>query len=96
MTNKLTMEVNGLQLRRTDEGWQYLSEGYATDPDTWCDATSTLGPFSGDGVNHLLDELASAKAREEELTDTLEHIRGKSSCSDAWDLIDEVLPNAGT
>lgn len=95
MTTEKILLLDNLQLRRSEEGWEYLSEGYGLDPDTWCDATSTLGPFSGDGVNNLLDELADARARVESLTDTLEHIRGKSSCSDAWDLIDEVLPAAG-
>lgn len=99
MSEKQTMEVNGLQLCRTGEGWQYLSEGLANDPDTWNDATSVLGPFGGAGVNLLLDELAAVKAaaaaREEELTDTLLAIRGKSSCSDAWDLIEEVVSCEG-
>lgn len=96
MSEQETMQVGSLELRKTDEGWEFLSEGQAGEPDRWCDATSVLGPFGGSGVNDLLDELAAIKARaaarETELVDVLEHIRGKSCCSDAWDLIDQVLP----
>ena len=96
MSEQVTMQIGSLELRKTDEGWLYLSEGTGNEPDTWCDATSVLGPFGGTGVNDLLDELAATKAsktaRESELEDVLEHIRGKSCCSDAWDLIDEVMP----
>lgn len=95
-TEQQTMTVGELQLRKTDEGWQYLSEGIGHEPDTWCDATSVLGPFGGSGVNDLLDEMAAVKAhaaaREEELTDVLQYIRGASSCSDVWDHIDKVIP----
>jgi len=87
-----TMKVGTLDLRRTAEGWQYQSEGAGNEPDQWCDATDTLGPFGRSGVNTLLDALSAAAAREEQLVDTLSHIRGKSSCCDAWDLIDEVVP----
>jgi hypothetical protein len=96
MTDQVTMQFGPLELRKTEEGWQYLSQGAGHEPGTWCDATSVLGPFGGSGVNDLLDELAATKfsktARESELEDVLEHIRGKSSCCDAWDLIDQVLP----
>lgn len=87
-----TLKIGELELRKTEEGWQFLSEGFGGDPDRWCDATSVLGPFGGSGVNDLLDELAAARARNEQLSGALEHIRGKSSCSDAWDLIDKVMP----
>lgn len=40
----------------------------------------------------LLDRLEASEAREIELVDTLKHIRGASSCCDAWDQIDEVVP----
>ncbi len=86
-----TMTLGELQLRKTEEGWQFLSEGLGNDPDRWCDATDVLGPFGGSGVNDLLDELAAARARNEQLSGVLQHIRGKSSCDDAWDLIDETL-----
>lgn len=61
MSQNETMQALSLNLRKTESGWQYLSEGVGTDPDTWCDATSALSPFSGSGVNSLLDELAAAK-----------------------------------
>lgn len=96
MSQQVTMQVGTLELRKTDEGWQYLSEGVGYEPDSWIDAASMWGPFGGSGLSKLLDELAAAKAsktdRETALEDVLEHIRGKSSCSDAWDLIDKVLP----
>lgn len=96
MSEQVTMQFGPLELRKTEEGWQYLSEGVGHEPDTWCDATSVLGPFGGSGVNDLLDELAATKAnaeaRESELVDVLQHIRGKSCCSDAWNAIDEVVP----
>lgn len=96
MTEKSTLHIGELKLRKGEEGWQYLSEGVGYEPDTWCDATSVLGPFGGSGLNDLLDELATTAARVGQLTDVLEHIRGKSSCSDAWDLIDEVIPDEPT
>jgi len=55
------MQVGTLELRKTDEGWQYLSEGVANEPDLWCDASDVLGPFGGSGVNDLLDELWAAR-----------------------------------
>lgn len=61
MSDRETMQVGSLELRKTVDGWQYLSEGVANDPDTWYDATSVLGPFGGSGVNDLLDELSAAK-----------------------------------
>lgn len=36
--------------------------------------------------------LRAASDRETELLDLISHIRGKSSCEDAWDDIDEVVP----
>jgi hypothetical protein len=96
MSEHTTMQFGTLELRRTEEGWQYLSEGVGHEPDAWHDAASVLGPFGGSGVNDLLDELAavkvSAAAREQELVEVLKHIRGKSNCCDAWDDIDEVVP----
>jgi len=61
MSQQETMQALSLNLRKTEDGWQYLSEGLGTDPDRWCDATNTLGPFTGSGLNSLLDELAAAK-----------------------------------
>lgn len=57
------MQVGSLELRKTDEGWQYLSEGVENEPDRWCDATDVLGPFGGSGVNDLLDELWTARVQ---------------------------------
>jgi hypothetical protein len=62
MTVIKTMQVGGLELRKTEDGWQYLSEGYQGDPDVWCPVQGHLGPFSGSGIEGLLDELAQAKA----------------------------------
>lgn len=56
-----TMQVGTLELRKTPEGWQYLSEGLNGDPDRWCNAASELGPFSNSGVTGLLDELLVAR-----------------------------------
>ena len=96
MSEQETMRVGSLELRRNQEGWQYLSEGVGGESDRWCDATSVPGPFGGSGVNDLLDELAAtiakAAARESELVDVLQHIRGASSCCDVWGHIDEVVP----
>lgn len=61
MTDNQTMKVGELELRKTDAGWQYLSEGICNDPDLWCDAKNVLGPFGGSGVESLLDELWAAK-----------------------------------
>lgn len=99
MANEQTLEINGLQLRRTEQGWQCLVEHLPGVPHTWCDATGVHGPFVGEGLHRLLDVLAStqaaAAAREEELTDVLLAIRGKSSCTDAWDMIEEVVACEG-
>jgi hypothetical protein len=92
MSEQVTMQVGHLALRKTDEGWQYLCEGLGPESDAWCDATSVLGPLGGSGVNDLLDELAATKANAAALVEVLQHIRGKSSCCDAWDHIDEVVP----
>lgn len=62
MDAQSNLQALTLDLRKTDDGWQYLSEGAGTEPDQWCDATSVLGPFGGTGVNALLDELALVKA----------------------------------
>jgi hypothetical protein len=67
-----TLQVGTLELRKTDEGWQYLSEGLHGEPDRWCDAATALGPFSNLGVSILLDELLGAR----ELTT----LRGESVC----------------
>lgn len=96
MSNNQTMQVGQHQMRKTEGGWQYLSQGVDGEPDRWCDATSDHGPFSGSGVTALLDELAATKAMatdESELVEVLKHIRGVSSCCDVWDYIDEVVPN---
>lgn len=61
MNESPTMQVGGLDLRKTDSGWQYLSEGVHNEPDRWCDATSALGPFSHSGIATLLDELHAAR-----------------------------------
>jgi len=55
---------------------------------------STLGGSTPDPATilALLDRLEAAEAREIELVETLKHIRGASSCCDAWDHIDEVVP----
>ena len=58
-----TMQVGGLELRKTADGWQHLSEGVQGEPDRWCEATSSLGPFSNAGVNKLLDELLAARTQ---------------------------------
>lgn len=55
------MQVGPLSLRKTPDGWQYLSEGLQGEPDRWCDAASVLGPFSNSGVTSLLDELQGAR-----------------------------------
>lgn len=60
MSDSTTLRVGSQELRKTAEGWQYLSEGVQGEPDRWCDATSSLGPFSNAGVNNLLDELLAA------------------------------------
>jgi hypothetical protein len=61
MSDYETMQVGEMKLRKAEEGWQHLSEGYGGEPDRWCDATDVLGPFGGSGVNDLLDELSVAK-----------------------------------
>lgn len=38
MSEQVTMQFGPLELRKTEEGWQYLSEGVGHEPDTWCDA----------------------------------------------------------
>lgn len=55
------MSIGELELRRTEEGWQYLTEGVGHEPDIWCDAINVLGPFGGSGVNDLLDEVHSLR-----------------------------------
>ena len=66
MSQIQTMQVGAVELRRTSEGWQYLSEGVGNDPDRWCDATSVLAPFGGSGVSTLLDELLAARQEAEQ------------------------------
>lgn len=66
MSDFQTMQVGPLELRKSAEGWEYLSEGVGNDPDNWCDATSVLGPFGGSGVNTLLDELLAARQQAEQ------------------------------
>lgn len=63
MSDSTTLQVGSLEMRKTAEGWQYLSEGVQGEPDRWCDATSSLGPFSNAGVNNLLDELLAARLK---------------------------------
>ncbi|NRC34124.1 hypothetical protein [Pseudomonas aeruginosa] len=98
MCEQITMQVGELELRRTEEGWEYLSQEADGQPGEWSDATSVLGPFGGSGVNDLLDELAAVKAskstREAELEKALWVMRGKSSCRESWDLIDKLVPEA--
>nr|WP_176451499.1 hypothetical protein [Pseudomonas putida] len=43
MSEQVTMQFGPLELRKTEEGWQYLSEGVGHEPDTWCDATYPSG-----------------------------------------------------
>lgn len=66
MSEIQTMQVGPVEVRKTAEGWQYLSEGVGNEPDHWCDATSVLGPFGGSGVNTLLDELLAARQQAEQ------------------------------
>lgn len=61
MSDFPTLQVGLLELRKTAEGWQYLSEGVQNEPDRWCDADSVLGAFSNSGVNSLLDELMAMR-----------------------------------
>ncbi|MFL1449144.1 hypothetical protein ACI77O_12185 [Pseudomonas tritici] len=56
-----TMQVGSLELRKNDKGWQYLSEGFHSEPDQWLDAAGNLGPFSNAGAITLLDELLAAR-----------------------------------
>lgn len=66
MSEFQNMQVGSLELRKTADGWQYLSEGIGNDPDHWCDATGMLAPFGGSGVNTLLDELLAARQQAEQ------------------------------
>lgn len=61
MSELETMRVGNLDLRKTDDGWQYLSEGLGGELDRWSDAADILGPFGGSGINDLLDALSTAK-----------------------------------
>lgn len=63
ISESVTMHVGDLELRKSEEGWQYLSEGIGGDPDRWIDASGALGPFSGSGVAVLLDALLAAKGQ---------------------------------
>lgn len=65
MSDFPTIQVGLLALRKTSDGWEYLSEGLQGEPDRWCDASSMLGPFSGSGVSTLLDELLAARQETE-------------------------------
>ncbi|NVL49832.1 hypothetical protein F2S72_08780 [Pseudomonas syringae pv. actinidiae] len=63
LTNEMqTMQVAGVEVRKTSDGWQYLSEGIQNEADVWCNASSALGPFGNAGVFALLDELHAARA----------------------------------
>nr|WP_192963393.1 hypothetical protein [Pseudomonas fluorescens]CEK42217.1 hypothetical protein PQBR57_0264 [Pseudomonas fluorescens SBW25] len=66
-----TMQVVGLDLRKTESGWQYLNEGVHNEPDSWCDASSSLGPFSNAGVNSLLDELLAARLQADQAASSI-------------------------
>lgn len=61
MSEVQTLQVGTLELRKTAEGWEYLSEGLQGEPDRWCNAATSLGPFSNLGVSILLDELVGAR-----------------------------------
>ncbi|MAG68206.1 MAG: hypothetical protein CMK74_20410 [Pseudomonadales bacterium] len=50
------------------------------------------GAASPSTILALLDRLEASEAREIELVETLQHIRGVSSCCDVWDHIDDVVP----
>lgn len=96
MSNLQTLQVGQHQMRKTQTGWQYLSQGVDGEADRWCDANSELSPFTGSGVSALFDELAATKAMEtcdSGMVEVLKHIRGTSSCCDVWDYIDEVVPD---
>lgn len=71
MSQHETMRVGTLELRKTDDGWQYLSEGAGNDLDLWCDAASALGPLSGSGANSLLNELWALKELEARRTSSV-------------------------
>lgn len=62
MSMDKTVEMRGLELRKGPNGWEYLSEGYGNEPDVWCPAADHLGPFGGNGVNALIDEVLALKA----------------------------------
>ena len=61
MSEVQTLQVGTLELRKTAEGWEYLSEGLQGEPDRWCNAATSLGPFSNLGESILLDELVGAR-----------------------------------
>ncbi|MPQ69502.1 hypothetical protein [Pseudomonas sp. MWU12-2323] len=75
MSDQETMQVGPLELRKSEEGWEYLSEGIGHEHDNWCDATSVLGPFGGSGVNDLLDELAATRKRAKALLEQVVSIK---------------------
>ncbi|MBG4400736.1 hypothetical protein I4940_07960 [Pseudomonas aeruginosa] len=57
-----TMRTDGGHwLRRSANGWEFLSEGVGYEADAWHPAADVLGPFSGSGVDTLLDELADGQ-----------------------------------
>lgn len=71
MSEIQTMQVGTLELQKTAEGWQFLSEGVGFEPDRWCDASNTLGPFGGSGVNTLLDEILAARQQAEQKAESV-------------------------
>lgn len=61
-----TMRVNTIELRKTEEGWEFLTEG-DDEPAQWRPAGDMFGPFVGDGVDLLLNELQQARTELVEL-----------------------------
>ncbi|SNS16789.1 hypothetical protein [Pseudomonas segetis] len=75
MSAKTEFNLNGLELRKTDGGWQYLSEGTHSDPDVWVYASSSLTPFSGSGVDALLDEVKRLQGEYDKQAQEIERLR---------------------
>ncbi|HBO4842637.1 hypothetical protein [Pseudomonas aeruginosa] len=66
---------SGHWLRRSANGWEFLSEGVGYEADAWYPAADVLGPFSGSGVDTLLDELADGQERQEQLAVALKGLQ---------------------
>lgn len=57
-------QIDGIPVRKNEVGdWEYLSQGYGADPDTWHACSDILGAFGGNGMDRLFNAYAELHAQ---------------------------------